>query len=404
MKKIAIIAIASFIVISSSIYYGFSVAPDVLLHTKDEILLESESENSHDSDLINFSPSTKGTLIECSGDFSCALNGLKDVSESESPEIVLKIFSEITFAAKQTGHRCHVLGHELGNFLYGYTGDLLQSLSLTDRTCGGSIYHGVMQEYFKTNLLSDNGSPSYIVASKACDELVDISHSQIRSECAHGVGHGLVIAYNYDALTAVTRCDEFEDDFAQRSCVEGAFMENALGYLATNGGTFDEDDLLFPCNVLDEKYAGACYHYHSIYLLKKVNKSAEDAFEQCEKNENEMHVRNCYYGIGIMNAFYSNYNFDKILSNCQKGNLNFQTYCFAGAVYNTSDQMGISRSFELCQILPQQFKMDCYENLGKWIHTIYFTNEEIENYCSQLNNSKYYQACVNGNPEEIGLL
>lgn len=404
MKKIAIIAIAIFVVISSSIYYGFSVTPDVLLDTKDEIILESESENSQNNVLINFSSSTKGTPIECDGDLGCALNDLKDVSESESPEIVLKTFSEITFAAKQTGNKCHVLGHELGIFLYGYTGDLSQALSFTDRTCGGSIYHGIMKEYFKTNLLSDDGIPSYIVASKACDELVDVSYSQIRSECAHGIGHGLVIAYNYDALTAVTRCDAFEDGFAQRSCAEGAFMENTRGYLSAGGGTFDEDDLLFPCNVLDEKYAEACYHYHSIYLLNKVNQSVEDAFGQCEKNPNEMQVRHCYYGIGIMNAFYSNYNFDKILSNCQKGNLNYQTYCFAGAVYNTSDQMGISRSFELCQILPQQFKMDCYENLGKWIHTIYFTNEEIEDYCSQLNNSKYYQACINGNPEEIGLL
>jgi len=331
------------------------------------------------------------------------LDDLKDLSKSENREMVPEKFSELIFKANQTGNTCHHLGHKLGQFLYGYTGDLLQALSLTDRTCGGSIYHGIMQEYFKTNLLSDNGTSSYIVASKACDELVDVSHSQIRSECAHGIGHGLVIAYNYDALTAVTRCDEFEDGFAQRSCVEGVFMENSLGY-SSNVGTFDENDLLFPCNVLDEKYAGACYHYHSIYLLKKVNQSDKDPFEQCEKNENEMHVKNCYYGIGLMKAFNSDYDFDKILSFCQNGNLNYQTYCFAGALYNTSDQMGISRGFELCKVLPEQFKMDCYETLGKWIHTIHFTNEVIEDYCSQLNNPKYYEACINANPEDIGLI
>jgi len=403
MKKFVIIAVVSFVIVLSSIYYGFSVTPESQLNTKDEIIQEPESENLQDNTSIHLSASTKAKLVECSGDLFCVLEDLKDLSESQSPEIVLKTYSDLTFAAKQTGNECHKLGHKLGNFLYGYTGNLLQALSLTDRTCGGSIYHGIMQEYFKINLLSDNGTPSYIVASKACNELVDVSHSQIRSECAHGVGHGLVIAYNYDPLTAVTRCDEFEDAFAQRSCVEGAFMENALEY-SNGGGTFDEDDLLFPCSVLDEKYDGACYHYHSIYLLDKVNYSVDDAFEQCEKNENEMHVMHCYYGVGIMVAFHTNFYLDQISFHCQSGNLNYQTYCFAGALYNTSDQMGISRGFELCQILPEQFKMDCYENLGKWIHTIYFTNEEINDHCSQLNNSKYYQACINGNPEEIGLL
>jgi len=403
MKKLAIITIAIFIVISSSIYYGFSVTPDIQLHIIDKAIEESESENITDTVSINFSPLTKKILFGCNDDLTCALKGLRDVSKSESPEIVLETFSDITFAAKQTGHECHILGHDLGFFLYGYTDDLLQALLLTDRTCGGSFYHGIMRAYFTTNLLSDNGVPSEIVASKACDELVDVTYSQIRSECAHGVGHGLIIAHNYDALTAVTRCDVFEDDFALRSCVEGAFMQHSQRG-STSGGTFDEDDPLFPCSVLDEKYAEACYHYHSIHLLRNVNWSVQEAFELCDKNENEMHVRHCYYGIGLMNAFHTQYNFDKILSDCQKGNINYQTYCFAGAVYDTADQMGISLGFELCQILPQQFKMDCYENLGKWIQTIYFTNEEIVDYCSQINNSKYYEACINANPEEIGLL
>lgn len=400
MNKFTIIAISSVIVISS-IFYVVSIMPEFSSDTNDKLI--SESENSHEGVSIHFSPLTKATLIECKGDTKCALDILNDLSRNESQEDVLKAFSDFSFAAQQSIHNCHVLGHELGHFLYDYSGDLKHALLRADRTCGGSYYHGIMQGFFKTNSLSFNGVPSYTVAKNACNELVDVSHSQIRSECAHGVGHGLMVAYNYDALTAINRCYEFEDDFAQRSCAEGAFMENAQRY-SKNLGTLDENDLLFPCNVLEEKFEGACYHYHAIYLLNKVNLSIEDAFEQCEKNKNEMHVKHCYYGIGIMSTFYSNYDNDKILLDCQKGNLDYSTYCFAGAIYTTADQMGVDNGFELCQILPEKFKKDCYSNLGKWIHTVLFTEEEIDEYCSQLKNSDYYQVCMDANPNEIGLV
>ena len=73
-------------------------------------------------------------------------------------------------------------------------------------------------------------APSEIVAIKACDELVDVSYSHIRLECAHGVGHGLTMGYYYDIFTSVKKCDLFEDELAQRSCVEGAVMENYWGF------------------------------------------------------------------------------------------------------------------------------------------------------------------------------
>jgi len=89
---------------------------------------------------------------------------------------------------------------------------------------------------------------------------------------------------------------------------------------------------------------------------------------------------------------------------CQKANINYQNYCFAGNIYSIPDQIDVNQGFEFCKLLPQMFKRDCYDNLGKWIHTIYFTEEEIESTCSQVKNTEYYQVCVNANPEELGLV
>ena len=135
-----------------------------------------------------------------------------------------------------------------------------------------------------------------------------------------------------------------------------------------------------------------------------MNYSVEFAFEQCEKNKNLMHVKHCYYGIGIMEFFNSLDNFDNIVFKCQKGNTAYQTYCFSGAVYSIADQTGNKQGFEFCKLLSSSFQNDCYRTLGKWIHTIYFTEEEIVKSCSVLRNAGHYQVCVNANPKEIGLL
>ena len=401
--KLSIIATACFVALSLLIYSGI-VMPNLQIMSQDEIVIEPDTEHSDGAFPFNFTPNAKDILTTCGKDYDCIVDSLKYVSKNENQALVLETYSDIINAFKQTGDVCHGFGHQIGMFLYSYTGNLHQVLQLIDRTCGGSIYHGVMQEYFKTNLHSYGDTLMYIVASNACDEIVDVSYSQIRSECVHGMGHGLVIANNYDFLTAIKKCGEFEDGLAQRSCVEGASMENVMAYSRNKGGTFDEHDVLFPCSVLDERYAEVCYHYHSGYILKKVNQSVEDAFKQCNKHQNENHVRHCYYGIGIMKAFHNHDKLENIISACQNGNLNYQSDCFAGAIYNIADHKGINQGFELCNLLPNMFKMDCYKNLGKWIHTIYFTEGEIENVCSQLKDAEYYQVCINANPEELGQL
>jgi len=401
--KLSIIALAILATLSSSIYFVLATESDSHLMSEDKIITEIETKILSDVNTISMTPLAKSKLVDCRNDASCIVPTLLNLAKSENQQTVLNTFSEITNALKQSAVICHKPGHALGKFLYRYTDNLSQALLVTNRACGGSIYHGIMQQYFGTKLLSDNGIPSFIVASKACDELTDVSYSQIRSECIHGVGHGLVVANNFDVVTAMKKCEEFEDVFAQRSCLEGASMENAHKFRRMEEGNLENDDVFFPCSMLNQRYAGACYHFHSIYILKKVNGSVEDAFKQCDKLQNQNNVKDCYYGIGTINLYINN-KLENIVSDCQKGNINYQTYCIQGAVYTISDQIGINQSFEFCNLAPNMFKMNCYESLGEWIHTIHFTKEELKNDCSQVKNTEYYQVCINANPEELGIV
>jgi hypothetical protein len=401
--KLSVILIACFSVLSTTIYSGFAV-PNLQIMPEDKIVIEPHTEHFDDIFPLHFTTNAKDILPHCGKHSGCIVNSLKYVSKNENKELVLETFSQINNSFLKTGQNCHSMGHPLGAFLYNYTGNLYQALLLADTNCGGSLYHGIMQEYFKTNLLYDGNTPTYIVASKECNELSSTSSSVTRFECAHGVGHGLVIAYDYDYLTAVKKCEEFEDGLAQLSCVEGSIMEDNSKRIKTYDDSNQENDIFFPCSKLEEKHAGPCYNYHGGYILKKVDGSEEEAFKQCEKIKNKKLLRHCYYGIGLWKGHALTENLEMILPLCQKGNLNYQKDCFSGAANIVTDQTGINQGIKLCKILPVMFKLDCFNTVGKWIHLIHTTQKEIEEECSQLKNIEYYQVCIDANPGELGQL
>jgi len=401
--KLSIIAAACFVALSSLIYSGI-VIPNLQIMSQDEIVIDSDTEHSDGAFPFHFTTNAKDILPTCGRDSGCIVNSLKYVSKNKNQKIVLETFSEISDSLLKAGHNCHGIGHPLGVFLYDYTGNLSQALLLADTNCGGSLYHGVMQGYFKTKLLSEGDTPTHIVAVNVCDELFSVSSSLPRFECAHGVGHGLVIAFDYEYLEAVKRCEEFEDGLEQRSCVEGSTMENDQEYFRNESGTFLENNVFFPCDMLNDELAESCYNYHGGYILDRVNGSVDEAFKQCDKNKKENHVRHCYYGIGLWRSHLLTEKLEEIVSVCQSGNQKYQSDCFSGAANIVTDQSGINQGLKLCKILPDIFKLDCYNTVGKWIHLIHVTQKEIENVCSQLKDAEYYQVCIKANPEEIGQL
>jgi len=401
--KLTIITTACFVALSSLIYSGITL-PNLQIMSQDEILSEPNEDRSVHLFSTHFATTAKEILPTCGRDTGCIVNSLQYVTKIGNQELVIETFSEVTDSLLKAGNKCHSIGHPLGKFLYDYTGNLSQALLLANTYCGGALYHGVMQGYFKTNLLSDADTPTYIVASNVCDELFSVSSSVTRFECAHGVGHGLVIAFDYDYLEAVKRCEEFEDKLSQRSCVEGSTMQNDHEYFKNKSGTFLENNVFFPCDKLKEGFAESCYNYHGGYILDRANGSVDDAFKLCDKNKKENHVRHCYYGIGLWRSHILTEKLEEIVSVCQSGNQKYQSDCFSGAANIVTDQTGINQGLKLCKILPDMFKLDCYNTVGKWIHLIHITQEEIENACSQLKNAEYYQTCIEANPEEIGQL
>jgi len=233
----------------------------------DEQLRKIEFDNQYAQEII----------FKCGRDEHCTVEELQALARNENQQVVLEIIDDILSAYLEVGFYCHAQGHHLGEFFYGYLENLTQALFLANLKCGGSVYHGIIENYFVSEVFFGK-SPNEFTIINICDILGDYPSSLMRTDCAHGLGHGITKVLDFDVFTSVKRCDELKTEVEREACYQGVFMENMVENYYTGGGTYDKDDILFPCNKMDYKYADDCYLFHTTRILNEKNNSVEYMF------------------------------------------------------------------------------------------------------------------------------
>jgi hypothetical protein len=381
MNKIIIVAIIIVSILSLLVFLG--IQPESQKQTQSVPTNNSQIKESdiqvHDAESI---------LLLCELDEHCMIEALQEISKQQDEQTMYDTISDLMYQIDQDGFYCHPQGHHIGSFLYAHTQDLEQALSIADRKCGGSMYHGIVETYFMSEIFFEKTNFDDVQIKDSCDQLADSSQS-LYFECVHGIGHGLVKAYG-DIFPAVARCDEFETQEEQIHCQQGVFMENVIEFTSTDGGVFDEDDLLYPCNKMELKYAESCYYYHTSYILTKTN-SISESFEQCDKITNEKQIQSCYQGIG--RQLVVNTPFKDLINYCQTGNPEYHKFCFRGIMIVVLDHLSMDTGFQACNNYPEKFQAECFFNLGSWISHQNLSREQIVEECNKAG-EKYYNVCL----------
>lgn len=339
-------------------------------------------------------PTANKILVKCGNEKNCAIEELQKLTKTESRQTILTTVDDLLSRYQEEEFFCHESAHHLGKFLYGYLGVLSEALSFVDRRCGGALYHGVLESYLNSEVLIKGVALKDIEISGICTELEDFSYGLL-IECPHGLGHGLMKTYGNDLSAAMKHCDQLEHKIAQINCYEGASMGNVREIINTKSGDFDENDILYPCNKLDTKYAIACYHYHALYILKQNDYSSSESFKVCDNLELEELVKSCYEGIGGSLTVFFTDNMKNMAVECKKGHPDYQKDCIRNAAVVMIDQKSIDETLEFCRSMPNEFKMDCYDVLGQGIKSYY--PKDLEAACSKVEEN-YYDVCVKGIP------
>jgi len=356
----------------------------------------------YDQEKITVKSYAEQITSKCHTDVDCTIDALKNVAENEDKKTLLTIFTDIVSHYEQSLPNCHHKAHHLGKVLYTFIDDLPLALSYADQTCSGAVYHAVVETFFEMQYL-DDVDPEDIDITVICPTNPENSYALERWQCLHGVGHGLSKIYDHDVFLAVKRCEEFESGLEQVSCFKGTFMENIIQYKKIGDGTFSNDDIMFPCNTVDAKYAPACYHYHTNYLFKQKGGSISQTFNECDKVVPEEFVKYCYYGMGRHLSIQVFDNMEISIRVCKMGSSEYHSYCFAGMVMALVNIRGIDQGFEFCKIIPEENKEGCYDGLGKWLHMLYFSEAERTDGCSKAEEA-YYEVCNKANLESLKLM
>jgi len=329
----------------------------------------------------NFGPMSEENLItnqigteigsnifqECGRDHMCAYRAIEDLSKYESQDVVIYVANYIPAQWEKEDRSCHEIAHHVGKFLLGYyDGDLPKALSsIKKNVCGNALYHAVAQNYIPLKEILDDVPLEDLDIATPCKEVGNPKSSNAVRQCVHGMGHGLAIAYDYDVFKAVKRCEAFagNEDLYFR-CGDGIFMQNHNQYFDDTGlGAYKEDDILYPCNYLEEKYQEMCYQYQGNIILSRNNFDYSKTFEICDGLPYYDAQTACVRTVSqYMAGFFFSDDLDKIVEMCNDENLYHIDSCIFSAVFQLTLNVDMDLIKELCPLFKGEQKEYCEES------------------------------------------
>ena len=297
---------------------------------------------------------------KCYEDYFLALSGNGGVRLSLAS---LSVLADVDRNVQADGHvythmigiRAWQPGLDVGKVFASCTG-LFQS----------GCYHGVIQSY----LTGDGGLDSTKV-SWLCDTVArDAPGYLARFQCAHGLGHGLEMALNWDLPRALDGCNWLTSTWDREACYGGVFMENAAassprghhapadalaltteladaedhsGHDMPSGRPVfqmrDSTDALYPCSIMADQYLQSCYQLQGGILLDRTGYDWEAAATECDQAPD--YVRHlCYLSLGTNASGFTVQDTKVAIRYCSLGDPGYQPWCFLGVAKNYIDVTG----------------------------------------------------------------
>jgi len=317
-------------------------------------------------------------------------------------------------AVDQDGHD---YSHMIGITAYKDSKDVTGSFKSCTEILQSGCYHGVIQTY----LMSQKTVGTAEVNAVCKEWTAPDADRWLRFQCVHGMGHGLTMFYDHDLPRALLGCDMLTDEWDQKSCYGGAFMENVvfatdprmahmvmddasggehpgdaksgdmagmdMGAPATQSrmGKYkmiDKADLFFPCDAVGARYLEDCWAMQPAVMLQLTEGSFKLTFNGCDRAPKEWRTV-CYAGTGTEISGYSLRDHKVAISLCTQGQLKYQPWCFRGVVKNFIDVTAkADDGLKFCQVVPgRPSQMECYRAVGEEIAVLRNTLDERRPMC-----------------------
>lgn len=372
---------------------------------------------------------------ECYENFFLSLSGQGSVGLALAS---LSVLASVDRAVQADGHAyTHIIGIRawepglnVGKVFASCTG-LFQS----------GCYHGVIQSYLTSGDGVDSSKVSWL-----CDIVAqDAPGFLARFQCAHGLGHGLEMALNWELPQALIGCDWLASTWDRQACYGGAFMENAvassprghhaparaLSLTAAASGAEDDSehaghdmgaippsfpmrdsaDALYPCSVMADQYLMACYQLQGGILLDRTGYDWGAAATECDKAPE--HIRHfCYLSLGTNASGFTVQNTPRAIRHCSVGDPLYRPWCFLGTAKNYIDVTGKAEDgIRFCREVPEgRDRRQCWVAVGEELLVLYTDDRETRNrFCGTIGtpgdeDCRYGAALLAAPPEGLPIL
>lgn len=315
----------------------------------------------------------------------------------------------------------HDYSHVVGISAWRPGQDLADAYEQCTELFQSGCYHGVIQVYLTAKGIDGNTVPELCNSIPSARDVLFL-----RFQCVHGLGHGMVMLKKAHLPRALAGCDLLPSAWDRDSCYGGAFMEFILAgrgqshgehaaHVAaelaaadTAGGGGGEQahpaatdehadhdmpgdtfairrpgDMLYPCNVLGDKYQRACYAMQAGIMVETVGLDFARIAEGCDKAPDQW-IPTCYQGIGTYVSGTTVRDPEGAIRECNRGRLEFQPWCYIGAVKNFIDVTAKPEDgLELCSMAGHVAnRAACYVAIGEQVSVLHSWMNEREAFCT----------------------
>ena len=294
----------------------------------------------------------------------CYISYYQDISEKLGTKKALQKLHENLKVDKKLNEDCHMAAHVIGRNAFHEFGSIAKAYSLADYECWGGYLHGVVEASMSRKKLSDI---SPLMLRTMCDGVKELGETSFAHfSCVHGIGHALMYVSHNDLLSALIRCDELQDEWEIRQCVNGSFMENTLADSDHPSKFQPKDDLNFPCTIASDKNKDVCYQVQSKFILDHYQWDFKQSFVFCDGLLKTEYKQLCAQGLGAGVSVYAAYDPVKISNLCALAHAPLKNECLYGALTDLEGKTGkIELGHEVCKNVKSDEFSECEQILHK---------------------------------------
>ena len=332
----------------------------------------------------------------------CYLTLLLSLAESDRIALAMGTLAAIADRDQRIMATGHDYAHAIGMRGYDPAREFGEQFVSCTVAFQSGCYHGLIQVHL-TSIPEVNQE----AVDGFCDRIpgLDTNH-WLRFQCAHGLGHGLLMAFNHDLPRGLAGCDFLSGAWDRASCYGGAFMENviatdthhmpvrAASTAATDsasGGHADHGDPApepapeppafprinpadpyYPCSVLHEHYQPSCYGMQTSLMLELTKYDWAATARLCDGAPVSYRAI-CYQSLGTNISGNTVRNTPKAIALCLLGSEALQPWCFLGVVKNFVDVTSDPEDgLAFCREVPGEAnRLKCFEAVGEEMAVLY---------------------------------